>query len=126
MFHTGFDSITTQEKEYITFPDVRLVFSEKERVNGWILMDEPKYIEPILLVLDSLGYPPIYAPRNVINSLRTRILDTAILEKCRFFELFTEEVFERKFGSIVLRKGLSPLGCDIETTDGVFHDVLAL
>lgn len=60
---SGFSSITRAGKLYSTFPDMRLVFSEKEHLSAWVLTDETIDIHPILSILPSLGFPPIYAPR---------------------------------------------------------------
>lgn len=40
IFGTGFGSIENAGKKYVTFPDLRLVSSEKDRLAGWILTRE--------------------------------------------------------------------------------------
>lgn len=89
LFGTGFDSITRVGKSYITFPDMRLVFSEKDRISAWILTDEDIDVTPFLSILPCLGFPSIYASRSIIAKFRNSITDMSFLEKCRFFELFS-------------------------------------
>lgn len=90
---------------YPTFPDMRLAFSEKEHLSAWILTDESIDISPILSILPSLGFPPIYAPRSVITKFREEIKDITFLEKCRFFELFAGGISDRHIGTFELSVG---------------------
>ncbi len=48
---------------------------------------DPKAIFPILSVLD---FPPIYTTRTLIAKFRETLSSEKDLEKCRFFELFSD------------------------------------
>lgn len=63
LFGSGFGDILRAGKTYQTFPDMRLIFSEKEHISAWVLTDETINLLPFLTILPSLGFPPIYAPR---------------------------------------------------------------
>jgi hypothetical protein len=96
---SGFDTITRAGKTYPTFPDMRLVFSEKDNITAWILTNENIEITPFLTLLPSLGFPPIYTSRSIIAKFRESITDPTFLEKCRFFEFFSWGSSERRIGS---------------------------
>ena len=64
---SGFGKVTRAGKVYSTFPDMRLLSSEKEKIQGWILPNENVEIEPFLHILPVLNFPPIYGSRNTIT-----------------------------------------------------------
>ena len=97
---SGFGSISRSGREYRTFPDMRLIFSEKDRIRAWILTDASIDVARFELILPTLGFPPIYATREVIASFRNSITNTAFLESCRFFELFADGTSTRRIGDI--------------------------
>ncbi|MBP9779439.1 hypothetical protein KBD33_02315 [Candidatus Gracilibacteria bacterium] len=95
---TGFGTIVRAGKVYPTFPDMRIIFSEKDRLHAWILTDEGVNIELFEQILPTLEFPPIYATRDIISRFRNTIKDASFLEKCRFFELFVPGVMTRRIG----------------------------
>ena len=97
---SGFGSITRAGRTYPTFPDMRLIFSEKDRIRAWILTDASIDIARFELILPTLGFPPIYGTRDVIAAFRNSIKNTEFLEKCRFFELFADGASSRRIGDI--------------------------
>ncbi len=97
---SGFGSMSRSGREYQTFPDMRLIFSEKDRIRAWILTDASIDVARFELILPTLGFPPIYATREVIASFRNSITNTAFLESCRFFELFSGDTNSRRIGDI--------------------------
>jgi mRNA degradation ribonuclease J1/J2 len=97
---SGFGSISRSGREYSTFPDMRLIFSEKDRIRAWILTDASIDVARFELILPTLGFPPIYATREVIAAFRNSITNTAFLESCRFFELFADGTSMRRIGDI--------------------------
>lgn len=107
---SGFGSITRAGKMYPTFPDMRLIFSEKERLHAWILTDESIQVELFEHILPTLDFPPIYATREIIAKFRNSIKDTQFLDKCRFFELFTPGVSTRRIGDVEFFVGSNDLG----------------
>jgi hypothetical protein len=97
---SGFSTITRSGHTYSTFPDMRLVFSEKDRIRAWILTDATIDVTRFQSILPTLGFPPIYGTRDVIASFRNSITDTTFLESCRFFELFADGASSRRIGDI--------------------------
>ena len=97
---SGFGSISRSGRTYPTFPDMRLIFSEKDRIRAWILTDASIDVARFELILPTLGFPPIYATREVIASFRNSITNTVFLESCRFFELFADGTSTRRIGDI--------------------------
>jgi hypothetical protein len=97
---SGFGSITKTGRVYQTFPDMRLIFSEKDRIRAWILTDATIDVTRFESILPTLGFPPIYATREVIAMFRNSIKNTEFLESCRFFELFTDGSSTRRIGDI--------------------------
>jgi hypothetical protein len=95
---SGFGSIVRAGKEYPTFPDMRIIFSEKERLHAWILTDESISVELFEQILPTLEFPPIYATREIIAKFRNTIKNTEFLDKCRFFELFVPGAPSRRIG----------------------------
>ena len=87
---SGFGKVTRAGKTYSTFPDMRLLSSEKEKIQGWILPNENVEIEPFLHILPVLNFPPIYGSRNTIAKFRNSMKDQSFLEKCRFFEILPQ------------------------------------
>jgi hypothetical protein len=99
---SGFSTIHRAGKNYVTFPDMRLLFSEKERIHAWILMDHTIDITPFLTILPGIGFPPIYGTREVIAKFRNSITDQTFLDSCRFFEIFADDMSERRIGDITV------------------------
>ena len=97
---SGFGSINKAGREYLTFPDMRLIFSEKDHIRAWILTDASIDVTRFESILPTLGFPPIYATRDVIASFRKNIKNTEFLESCRFFELFADGTNSRRIGDI--------------------------
>jgi hypothetical protein len=97
---SGFGSIDRSGRTYATFPDMRLIFSEKDRLRAWILTDASIDVARFELILPTLGFPPIYATREVIAAFRNSITNTVFLESCRFFELFSGGSETRRIGDI--------------------------
>ena len=79
---------------------MRLIFSEKDRIRAWILTDTSIDVARFELILPTLGFPPIYATREVIAIFRNSITNTTFLESCRFFELFSGGTETRRIGDI--------------------------
>lgn len=109
LFGTGFSEIQNAGTAYVTFPDMRLISHEKERLAGWILTSSVTHIRPFQMILEALGFPHVYASRDIIANIRERITDLDFLEKCRFFELFTFGSDERKVGEFLLQNTTSGL-----------------
>ena len=116
LFHTGFSSIISHENVYQAFPDLRLAYSEKDRLQGWIIPEDDINVATFLAILPVLGYPPIYANRWLIAKIRSEILDETVLLKCRFFELFTPSSPERVIGDLRIEGYFSE-----DTTHLVIH-----
>jgi hypothetical protein len=87
---SGFGTLNRFGQEYTTFPDMRLVASESSRLSAWILMDGSIDVRPFQTILPGIGFPPIYATRDIIAKFRNSITDTDFLAQCRFFELFAD------------------------------------
>jgi hypothetical protein len=96
---SGFDTIYRSGKAYPTFPDMRLIVSEKTRLQAWVITDTSIDITLFQSILPTLEFPPIYAPRAVIAKFRDTITDTSFLDQCRFFELFADGGSSRKIGA---------------------------
>lgn len=79
---------------------MRLIFSEKDRLRAWVLTDASIDVSLFELILPTLGFPPIYATRDVIAKFRNNIKNTEFLESCRFFELFADGSNSRRIGDI--------------------------
>ena len=60
-------------------------------------------IELFGIMLETLGFPFVYATRDVIAYIRDTVKDPVFLDKCRFFELFSPESDERKIGEFTLK-----------------------
>lgn len=97
---SGFDTTQKAGKDYKTFPDMRLVASEKDRIRAWILLDEMIDVEVFMYILPTLDFPPVYATRDIIAKFRNSIKDASFLSKCRFFELFADGSTSRRIGDI--------------------------
>lgn len=89
----------------MTFPDMRLIASEKSRLSAWVLLDPAVDVQSFQTILPAVGFPPIYATRDIIAKFRNTITDTEFLSKCRFFELFADGMSDRRIGDIELRLG---------------------
>jgi mRNA degradation ribonuclease J1/J2 len=79
---------------------MRLIFSEKDRIRAWILTDASIDVSRFEFILQTLGFPPIYATRDVIALFRNKLKDSSILESCRFFEIFSDGMRSRRIGDI--------------------------
>lgn len=102
---SGFGEVIRAGKVYPTFPDMRLLFSEKEHISAWVLPENDINITPLVTILPALGFPPMYASREMIARFRESIQDQAFLEKCRFFELFPSGASDRRIGAFELLIG---------------------
>lgn len=87
---TGFSSLNASEKDFPAFGDIRLPFSERSRLRGWILTDENADIDRILLILEVLDFPPIFSSKNIIAKIRENA-NADTLQKIRFFEIFSSD-----------------------------------
>ena len=54
--------------------------------------------------LEVLGFPHVYATRDVIAYIRENIKDLKFLDQCRFFELFSPGTSERKIGDFLIEE----------------------
>lgn len=97
---SGFGTMSRFGQEYTTFPDMRLVASEYSRLSAWILMDASIDVRPFQTILPGIGFPPIYATRDIIAKFRNNITDTDFLAQCRFFELFADGTTSRTIGTL--------------------------
>jgi hypothetical protein len=89
---------------------MRLIQSEKDRLTGWVLLEPGFDSTSFQMILEMLGFPFVYATRDVIAYIRDTIKDGAFLDKCRFFELFSPGVDDRVLADFTLKntnKGLS-------------------
>lgn len=100
LYGSGFSTEIVNGQVYPTFPDMRLVFSEKERLAAWILADESIEVSLLQYILPTLDFPPVYASRGLIAKIRDSLKTSPILDKCRFFELFTADISDRKIAGI--------------------------
>jgi hypothetical protein len=62
-------------------------------------------------MLEFLDFPFVYATREVIAYIRENLKDLSFLEKCRFFEIFSPGVEQRKIGDFSFKN--HPLGLHI-------------
>lgn len=99
---SGFWTLENAGKSYVTFPDMRLVSSEKDRLAGWILTKEGFDTTLFKTILEFLNFPFVYATRDVIAYIRNNINDQAFLEKCRFFEILSPGMSERKIAHFTI------------------------
>ena len=104
LFGTGFSTITVAGKEYQSFPDMRLPYSEKDRLVWWLLLVPGFDITSFQTTLEVLGFPHVYATRDVIAYIRENIKDLKFLDQCRFFELFSPGTSERKIGDFLIEE----------------------
>jgi hypothetical protein len=102
IFGTGFSTLENAGKTYVTFPDFRLVASEKDRLAGWILTKEGFDVSLFETLLEFLNFPFVYATREVIAYIRNNIKNASFLEKCRFFEILSPGMTERKIAHFTL------------------------
>ena len=120
---TGFSTIESAGKTYPTFPDMRLVQSEKEHLAGWVLLEPGFDIASFQMTLEMLGFPFVYGTRDVIAYIRDTVKDTDFLDKCRFFELFSSGIDDRKIAEFTLKnttQGLS-IGANGKTFIDAIH-----
>lgn len=118
---SGFGTMTRTGQVYTTFPDMRLVASEKTRLSAWILFDASIDVRLFQTILPSVGFPPIYATRDIIAKFRNNIQDTEFLGKCRFFELFADGMAERRIWDIEWKAGVSLILKSGTTEVGLSH-----
>jgi Ribonuclease J C-terminal domain len=119
---TGFSTLENVGKNYPTFPDMRLIESERDHLMGWILQDIWFDIESFKMILEFIHFPFVYASRDVIAYIRDSIKESEFLDKCRFFELFSPNVHERKIGDFTLKNTQS--GLSISAYSSGFIDAL--
>lgn len=98
----GIDFLEQSGKRYTIFPDMRLIHSEKERLGWWILREVPRDWNIFSLILQDINFPPVYTSRSIITTIRNNMNNDSILSQCRFFELFSESIEERKIRSVTL------------------------
>ena len=98
---------------------MRLPYSEKDRLLGWVLRVVGFDIEVFQMILETLGFPHVYATREVIAYIRDNVKDTSFLDKCRFFEIFSPGMNDRKVGDFLLENHADGLAVSVGG-DGVF------
>lgn len=81
---------------------MRLPYSEKDRLIGWVLLSSGFDIEVFQMTLEALGFPHVYATRDVIAYIRENVKDMSFLDQCRFFEIFSPGMNDRKVGEFFL------------------------
>lgn len=96
---TGFSEIKHAGRTYQSFPDMRLLFSERSHIRAWILLHENIDVSLFETILPALDFPPIYTTRNIIAKFRDKIQNPEFRDKIRFFEVFSEEIPSRKIGA---------------------------
>lgn len=103
----GFTTTEVAGVRYTTFPDIRLAYSERTRLEGWILLEENFDISVFLDILPVLDFPPIFATSKIIANIRKYIQNNQIspksskqYDKIRFFEMFSDGILTRKLASI--------------------------
>ncbi len=52
LFGTGFGTVEMMGIAYPTFPDMRLAYSERDRIAGWVMLDPDFSIEPFRMILE--------------------------------------------------------------------------
>ncbi len=102
---SGFHAIAAAGRSYDAFPDIRLPYSERDNLRAWILLDEAISPKTVFPILKALGFPALYATRNIIAKFRDFLVTSEDLEKCRFFELFSDSAEIRNIGSIECFRG---------------------
>jgi hypothetical protein len=118
LFGTGFSEITGAGTTYTAFPDMRLPYSEKDRLLGWVLLVPGFDIQAFQMILETLGFPHVYGTREVIAYIRDSISDTTFLDRCRFFELFSSGALDRKIGNFLMREEDGGLSVSVDS-DGI-------
>lgn len=102
MVGSGFGQIERSGVMYPSFPDLRLVFSEKDRIRAWVLLDEQIDVNLFATILPVLDFPPIYTTRSIIAKFRKMNVLEVYREKFRFFEIFSEEISVRRVAGMEL------------------------
>jgi hypothetical protein len=69
---------------------------------GWILTSEGFDISLFTTILEYLGFPFVYGTRDVIAYIRNNIKEPSFLEKCRFFEILSPGMSERKIAHFTI------------------------
>lgn len=98
---------------------MRLPYSEKDRIMGWVLRVSGFDIEVFQMVLEALGFPHVYATRDVIAYIRDNVKDVSFLDQCRFFELFSPGMNDRKVGEFLFESHDDGLAVSV-WGDGIF------
>lgn len=93
---SAFGEVEQAGKKYTIFGDMRLPFSEKNRIQAWIVTDEFLDIDIFLLALEALDFPMVYAPQSFISRISDEILlrsdSSRFLSKIRFSKIFQESL----------------------------------
>lgn len=93
---SAFGEVEQAGKKYAIFGDMRLPFSEKGRIQAWIVTDESLDIDIFLLALEALDFPMVYAPQSLISRISDEISRRAdlsrFLSKIRFSKIFQESL----------------------------------
>jgi hypothetical protein len=83
---------------------MRLISSEKSKIQAWILPEDEVNEDIFQAVLPLLDFPPLCASRVTIAKFRENIKDEAFLSRCRFFELFPSGQESRRLGDFECTK----------------------
>ena len=119
---TGFSTIVAAGKQYQSFPDMRLPYSEKDRLVWWLLLVPGFDMTSFQMTLEVLWFPHVYATRDVIAYIRENIKDPKFLDQCRFFELFSPGTSERKIGDFLIEEYAGSIVISLGS-DGVFFSL---
>lgn len=98
MVGTGFFCLSEAGNNFPAFTDIRLPFSERERLQGWILLDENLDTERLFLILEALDFPCIFSTPQIIAKIRDNASEN-ILQKIRFCEIFSQKLPVQNIGS---------------------------
>lgn len=113
IFGTGFTTIENVGTTYPSFPDMRLIDSEKDHLAGWVLLETGFDLVTFQMILEMLGFPFVYGSRDVIAYIRDNVKDIEFLDKCRFFELFSPGSDERKIAEFTLKNTSTGLSVSV-------------
>ena len=69
LFGTGFSEIFSSGKTYKSFPDMRLPYSEKDRLIGWVLLTPEFDIEVFVITSYSIHYTKLYEMLAVASTV---------------------------------------------------------
>lgn len=113
IFGTGFSLLESAGAKYPSFPDMRLIDSEKDHLAGWVLLETGFDLVTFQMILEMLGFPFVYGSRDVIAYIRDNVKDTEFLDKCRFFELFSPGSDDRKIADFTLKNTSTGLSVSV-------------